>query len=125
MSENKDVILEQESAESPLEYKSGILTYKGTRYKLKYGLKRIEMIENTLGKSMVSIMQFGSMTITELTVTFAYGLIKEDAYIFEPTKRAKELAEELLEAESGAYQKISDMIADALERDCPFFFPKG
>ncbi len=125
MPENKDVILEQESAESPLEYKSGILTYKGTRYKLKYGLKRIEMIENTLGKSMVSIMQSGSMTITELTVTFAYGLIKEDAYIFEPTKRAKELAEELLEAESGAYQKISDMIADALERDCPFFFPKG
>lgn len=125
MLENKDVILEQESAESPLEYKSGILTYKGTRYKLKYGLKRIEMIENTLGKSMVSIMQSGSMTITELTVTFAYGLIKEDAYIFEPTKRAKELAEELLEAESGAYQKISDMIADALERDCPFFFPKG
>lgn len=125
MPENKDVILEQESVESPLEYKSGILTYKGTRYKLKYGLKRIEMIENTLGKSMVSIMQSGSMTITELTVTFAYGLIKEDAYIFEPTKRAKELAEELLEAESGAYQKISDMIADALERDCPFFFPKG
>lgn len=125
MPENKDVILEQESAESPLEYKSGILTYKGTRYKLKYGLKRIEMIENTLGKSMVSIMQSGSMTITELTVTFAYGLIKEDAYAFEPTKRAKELAEELLEAESGAYQKISDMIADALERDCPFFFPKG
>lgn len=125
MPENKELILEQESAESPLEYKSGILTYKGTRYKLKYGLKRIEMIENTLGKSMVSIMQSGSMTITELTVTFAYGLIREDSYVFEPTKKAKEMAEELLEAESGAYQKISDMIADALERDCPFFFPKG
>ncbi len=125
MPENKDVILEQESAESPLEYKSGILAYKGTRYKLKYGLKRIEMIENTLGKSMVSIMQSGSMTITELTVTFAYGLIREDAYNFEPTKKAKEMAEELLEAESGAYLKMSDMVADALEKDCPFFFPKG
>lgn len=125
MSENKELILEQESAEGALEYKSGILTYKGIRYKLKYGLKRIEMIENTLGKSMVSIMQSGSMTITELTVTFAYGLIREDSYVFEPTKKAKEMAEELLEAESGAYQKISDMIADALERDCPFFFPKG
>lgn len=125
MPENKELILEQESAEGALEYKSGILTYKDTRYKLKYGLKRIEMIENTLGKSMVSIMQSGSMTITELTVTFAYGLIREDSYVFEPTKKAKEMAEELLEAESGAYQKISDMIADALERDCPFFFPKG
>lgn len=125
MPENKELILEQESAESPLEYKSGVLTHKGIRYKLKYGLKRIEMIENTLGKSMVSIMQSGSMTITELTVTFAYGLIREDSYVFEPTKKAKEMAEELLEAESGAYQKISDMIADALERDCPFFFPKG
>lgn len=125
MPESKELILEQESAESPLEYKSGVLTYKDIRYKLKYGLKRIEMIENTLGKSMVSIMQSGSMTITELTVTFAYGLIREDSYVFEPTKKAKEMAEELLEAESGAYQKISDMIADALERDCPFFFPKG
>lgn len=125
MPENKELILKQESAEGLLGYKSGILTYKGTRYKLKYGLKRIEMIENTLGKSMVSIMQSGSMTITELTVTFAYGLIREDSYVFEPTKKAKEMAEELLEAESGAYQKISDMIADALERDCPFFFPKG
>lgn len=125
MPENKEPILEQESAEGALEYKSGVLTYKDTKYKLKYGLKRIEMIENTLGKSMVSIMQSGSMTITELTVTFAYGLIREDSYVFEPTKKAKEMAEELLEAESGAYQKISDMIADALERDCPFFFPKG
>lgn len=124
MPENKDVILEQESAEGALEYKSRVLTYKGARYKLKYGLKRIEMIENTLGKSMVSIMQSGSMTITELTITFAYGLIKEDAYIFEPTKKAKEMAEEMLEAENGAYLKMSDMVADALERDCPFFFPK-
>lgn len=125
MPESKELILEQESAEGLLEYKSDVLTYKGIRYKLKYGLKRIEMIENTLGKSMVSIMQSGSMTITELTVTFAYGLIREDSYVFEPTKKAKEMAEELLEAESGAYPKISDMIADALERDCPFFFPKG
>lgn len=125
MPESKELILEQESAESPLEYKSGILTYKGTRYKLKYGLKRIEMIENTLGKSMVSIMQSGSMTITELTVTFAYGLIREDSYVFEPTKKAKEMAEKMLEAENGAYLKMSDMVADALERDCPFFFPKG
>lgn len=98
--------------------------YNGVAYELKYGLKRIEMAENVLKRSVFEIIRSGSMTTTELVVLFAYGSIKQGANAWEPPKKALAMAETML-GEPGAYGEMSDLIAEAIQRDCPFFFPAG
>ena len=98
--------------------------YNGARYELKYGLKRIEMAENALKRPVYEIMQRGALSTPELVVLFGYGLIKEGANAWEPPKKALETAESMLQM-PGAYAEMTDLIVEAIQRDCPFFFPAG
>ena len=96
--------------------------YNGKNYNIKFNIKRIEMIENTLKKSVVSVMQSGALSVHELKVMFAYGAIKEGANAFEPPRKALDMADDML-SHPGSYAMMSDMVAEAIERDCAFFFP--
>ncbi len=96
--------------------------YNGTSYDLKYNLKRIEMIEAVIKKPLMEIMQKGMMSVTELKVMVSYGAIKEGMNAYEPPKKALLMVDALLE-EQGSYQLLSDCVAEALQRDCSFFFP--
>lgn len=98
--------------------------YNGVNYELRYNIKRIEMIESATRKSVVSIMKKGALSINELKIMFAYGVCKEGTYAFELPKKALTMAEEML-GKTGSYIEMSDMVAEAIERDCPFFFPAG
>lgn len=98
--------------------------YNGARYELKYGLKRIEMAENALKRPVYEIMRGGALSMTELVVLFGYGMLKEGANAWEPPKKAMTIAEAMLQM-PGAYAEMTDLIAEAIQRDCPFFFPAG
>lgn len=101
-----------------------MIEYNGTNYELRYSLKRVEMLENAIKKPLMSIVASGFLTLTELCACVGYGIKVEGAEGYLSPKQGMEIAEAKLK-EDGAYISLSDEVADALERDCPFFFPKG
>ncbi len=101
-----------------------MIEYEGQKYELKYSLKRISIIENAIKKPIMSVVQNGFLTITELTACLAYGMKKEGADAFLNPRKATEIVEQLLE-EDGGYLTLINEVAGALQRDCPFFFQAG
>lgn len=97
--------------------------YNGVEYELKLNLKRISIIETVMKKSIAEIMnRGGAFSINELMTITSYAMIKVGANAYEQPKKAAAIVEEMLN-EAGAYQTLSDLVAEAIERDCPFFFP--
>lgn len=94
----------------------------GKNYILKYNLKRVELIENTVGMPMMSDIAIhkGMLGITALKSYFAYGLKEEGSDTFVAPKIGMEMAEKLIENEG--YIKVNGAVMEAMERDCPFFF---
>ena len=101
-----------------------MIEYKGEMYELKYNVKRLEVIENALKKPIMSVIQQGVMSITELKGCIAYALKKQGADAFLNPKNAMNIVEELLN-EDGAYYRLTNEVAECLQRDCPFFFRAG
>lgn len=97
----------------------------GKIYNLRYNLKRIEIIENATKTTMVAeaTKNNGMLSLMNLKAYFGYGLIEEGANAYTPPKKGMEIAEALIETEG--YMKVSGYVAEALERDCPFFFLAG
>lgn len=97
----------------------------GKNYVLKYNISRIEMIENSTGKSVMADIRAnsGMLSIASLKLYFAYGLKEEGSDVFYPTKKALEIAEQLILRDG--YTTICGTVVEALERDCPFFFRVG
>ena len=98
-------------------------TRNNVSYELKYSIKRIEMIEAVTHRSVPVMLSGGSPALSEIKAMFAYGLIKEGANAWEPPKKALTIADDILENEPGSYAMMSDLIAEAMARDCAFFFP--
>ena len=94
----------------------------GKTYVLKYNLKRVELIENTVGMPMMSEIanNKGMLGVTVLKAYFAYGLKEDGADSFVPPKTGMKMAEGLIESEG--YAKVNGAVMEALQRDCPFFF---
>lgn len=94
----------------------------GKTYVLKYNLKRVELIENTVGMPMMAEIAShrGMLGITALKSYFAYGLKEEGADSFVAPKIGMKMAESLIESEG--YVKMNGAVMEALQRDCPFFF---
>lgn len=101
-----------------------MLEYNGNTYELKYSIKRIEIIENAMKKPLMSVILKGQLSITELKCMIAYAAKKEGADAFMNPKVGMEMVEHLLE-EPGGYVKLSEYVAECIERDCPFFFQAG
>lgn len=97
----------------------------GVNYELKYSLKRIEMIENATGTPIMSEMYRNKsmLSISSLKIYFAYGLKLEGADVFLPTAKALEIAETAIE--TAGYPRTVEVVVEALQRDCPFFFQEG
>lgn len=91
-------------------------------YTLKYNLKRVELIENTVGMPMMAEIAShkGMLGITALKSYFAYGLKEEGADVYVSPKAGMSMAEKLIETEG--YIKVNGAVMEALEKDCPFFF---
>lgn len=100
-----------------------ITTNKGV-YVLRFSLRRLEMIEQALRKSVMAVIQSGAPTLKEVEIMCAYALIREDAVEYEDTKKAIQIIHEVLSG-PGAYVKLLEMIGEAVQRDCPFLFPAG
>ena len=97
----------------------------GKNYVLKYNIGRIQMIENRTGKSVLADIRVnsGMLSIASLKVYFAYGLKEEGSDVFYPTKKALDIAEQLILRDG--YTAVCGIVMEALERDCPFFFQAG
>lgn len=94
----------------------------GKNYVLKYNLKRVEMIENSVSMPTMAELQAhrGMLSLTSLKTYFAYGLKEEGADTFVKPKEGMAMAEALIESEG--YITVNGAVLEALERDCPFFF---
>lgn len=92
-------------------------------YELKYSMKRLEMIEKVIKKSvMATLVETGGMLgIGDCKIFLAYGLYGEDEkYI--PIKQGLEASEKLIEDD---YNMVIMAILEKLQEDCPFLFPEG
>ena len=94
----------------------------GKNYVLKYNLKRVEMIENTVGMPTMAEMQAprGMLGLISLKTYFAYGLKEEGSDVFVKPKEGMSMAEAMIE--NAGYLVVNGAVLEALERDCPFFF---
>lgn len=102
-----------------------MIEYDGKKYTLKYNMKRIEMIESvTEMPTFAEIKRTGGfLGITPLKAYIAYGIKEEGEDTFLKPKKGMEIAESIIE--SNGYHEVCAMVLEALERDCPFFFPEG
>lgn len=94
--------------------------FEGKQYELKYNLKRVEMIEDVTGVPTLATMQRTGMRISHLKVYLGYGLKEAGSDIFVVAKTALDLAEQIVE-EMG-FAAAMELVIEALQRDCPFFF---
>lgn len=90
----------------------------GEKFELRYSIKRVELIEESLKTSILAPFMGGVPTIKQLKIIIGYALKKEgaDAYLL-PTKGMECAAEYISEA--GIIEAITQAEA-AIERDCPF-----
>lgn len=102
-----------------------MIEVNGKEYELKYNLKRIELIESVTGMPTMAELQRtrGMIGVTSLKAYFAYGLKEEGLDVFVAPKKGMEMCEQLIEAEG--YMNVCGMVLEAMQRDCPFFFPEG
>lgn len=101
-----------------------VIVHGEKEYELRYNVKRIQMIEQATKKPMMVMISNQFLSLSDLSACVAYGLVKKGSYSHELPKKGLEIFEELIEAD-GSYYKLSNLVSDALERDCGFFFPKG
>ncbi|MBU9728038.1 hypothetical protein [Diplocloster modestus] len=95
----------------------------GKEYELKYNLRRVELIENTTEEPLMALLRKnkGYLSLQNLKVCFSFGLKEAGSDVFVPVKKGQEFAEKLIEDEG--YDNVDMLVVEALQRDCPFFFP--
>ena len=103
-----------------------MFTIDGKEYRLHYTEGRLELIENRLGKSVVSefIQTNGALPLASVKAHFSYALISDenqDTYV--KPKDGAELASAYMH-EHG-YASICDVIATAIQNDMGFLFRAG
>lgn len=100
-----------------------MIVHNNENYELRFNVERVTMIEQAIKKPLVQVLQQGAMSLAEIKICIAYGLVKDGNHSHVQPKKASEIADEKLK-ERGSYLHLSNEIADAIERDCGFFFPK-
>lgn len=96
---------------------------EGKDYELKFNLKRIQLIEDSLGgKSFMSMAKEtkGLFGVTELMTMTAFALRETGEDIFLPYKKAMEIAETFLCTKG--YETVCEAVLEQIQKDCPFFF---
>lgn len=94
-------------------------------WELRYTLKRIDLIEDKIGSSVLSMFLgqggFAMPRLAHIKLAFAYGLKAADGGFTSPEHGMK-MADQFIEDENGYTIMVNDVLL-ALKRDCPFFFP--
>lgn len=101
-----------------------VYTVNGKETTLRFSMNRIGMIEEVLGKSVISAIQGvgGMPRINDLKTVFGYGLKYSDGGWLSPTQGVK-VAEQMIENEKNGLTRMIQDCMVAIQRDCPFFFP--
>ena len=97
--------------------------YEDKMYELYLSMKRVEMIENVLDKSLLGLLSTtkGMLKISDAKVIMGYSMRNVDGEGgYQSPKIGMEVAEALIKTKGINY--VLEIIADAMERDCPFFF---
>lgn len=98
----------------------------GKMYDFKFSVARIDLIEQRCGNSLVSIVKSCGGALPVHFIKACFGLALKDTSntdVFVAFGDGEKLAEQAIE-EIG-YFKTSEIIAEALDRDVPFFFRAG
>ena len=95
--------------------------YNGVQYDFCFTEERIEAIEESLDKSIMSlfVINKGALKLREVRFAFCYGL-KVVGGDFVPFSEASAVYAAV--KDQFGYIGIIDIIAVAVERDCPFLF---
>lgn len=91
----------------------------GKEYELVYGLKRIEMIEKAIGKSIVQAFQ-GVPGVGDLVTVCGYGMRESGKDAWVNPVQGIQAAERILEADG--FKAMYEEVSNALMRDCGFLF---
>lgn len=92
----------------------------GKTYEIAYNIKRIEMYENNNTPVMATFSRNGGVfAIGQLKAIIAYGLRLEGGQWVSPSQ-GLQMAEKLIE--TNGFLAMTEAVADALMRDCGFFF---
>ena len=95
--------------------------YKEKEYELRYSAKRIEMIEEMTGKSVIGNLMAtkGALGLSDLKQYFTFGLKEIDGR-YVNNKLGLEIAEESIE--NDGYTKVLTDVLEVVQEDCPFMF---
>lgn len=104
---------------------NNFIEFEGTKYELKFNLERLKLIEDALGKPIISVYteHKGAFSFREMETVFQLALKETGADTFCSNKRAKEIFNTVIQLENG-YRDINNLIAVKLQENCPFLFPK-
>ena len=98
---------------------------EGKEYGLKYNIKRLELIEATVGvptmAHLVNNKGFLSLQHLKSYVGMALKEVGEDTFV--PSRKGQEYAEALILSEG--YETINAAVLEQMMEDCPFLFPNG
>lgn len=96
----------------------------GKTYTIGYNIGRVELLEDRLGHSvMAEFASTGGMfSLSTLSAFFSCGLREEGGAYVNPGEAAGMFPNVLQE---NGYDTVLASIAEALERDCAFFFMKA
>lgn len=99
---------------------------EGTQYELKFNLERLKLIEGALQKPIISVYteHKGAFSFDEMEKIFQISLKEIGSDFFCSNKKAKEIFEAVIQQDNG-YRDINNYIAQRLQENCPFLFPKA
>jgi DNA-directed RNA polymerase specialized sigma54-like protein len=95
--------------------------YNEKEYELRYAAKRIELIEEMTGKSVIGNLMAtkGALGLSDLKQYFVIGLKETDGR-YVSNKTGQEMASKLIEEEG--YTKVLSDVLERIQEDCPFMF---
>lgn len=91
----------------------------GTTYELIYALKRVEMAENAIKKSVISVFN-EQPTIAEARTLAAMGLRQQGSAAWINPAQAIPIVTDYIE--QNGYLSLIEKVVNALMRDCGFLF---
>jgi len=102
------------------------IEYNDAQYELKFNLERLKLIENAIKKPILSVYveRQGAFSIEEMEKIFQISLKEVGSDYFCSNKGAKNVFEAVIQQENG-YRDVNNYIAQRLQENCPFLFPKA
>lgn len=101
-----------------------MIEFDGIKYTLRFSQRRIEMIESVTNMPTMAELNRtrGFLSLSSLKTYFAYALKIEDGEGYVNVKKGMDICAKLID--DMGYEEVCMIVLEALERDCPFFFPR-